>query len=532
MADTFSSNLKVRLLETGAYNNVWGAVHNSDAINLLDLAIAGRSTIALGVATTYSLQALTDGGASESRSAILTFTGTPASLVTVTVPATVSGTKIYIVDNQTAQTIRIGYASGAFVDVAAGTRRIIECDAAIPGVFAIFSSASDASTLGGVVAANYARLDIANVFQKRNSSAFITVTEAPTTTIDAALGNHQILTLTGNRTMAVPSNPVDGEELFLVVQQDGTGSRTLTWNAVFIFENGSAPILATTPGALDFFVMIYNTALTKWIVGHFANVSAAGGAQFQYTIAENTVDWNLLARVGSLGGPVTVNITISQGVMVQATCPGTPAMDLSGLPVSSTINIFNSGYVLGKGGQAGDGGSFARAVADIGPVVGGTSGRPGGNAIKGVGSGITLNITNAAGHIWGGGGGGGGGGFTTPGGTVEAAGGGGGGGAGGGGAGSGGMGSLAGGSTRGVNGVDGSTGPLGTFGTGGAGATNGATGYAGGSGGDWGAAGAAGAGATPTDGAGGTAGKAIELNGGTANFISGSGSPNVKGAVS
>ena len=33
MPDTYESNLGIRLIETGAYENQWGAVLNSDALN-------------------------------------------------------------------------------------------------------------------------------------------------------------------------------------------------------------------------------------------------------------------------------------------------------------------------------------------------------------------------------------------------------------------------------------------------------------------------------------------------------------------
>jgi hypothetical protein len=99
---------------------------------------------------------------------------------------------------------------------------------------------------------------------------------------------------------------------------------------------------------------------------------------------------------------------------------------------------------------------------------------------------------------------------------------------------------ITGGSTVAQDGGDAGTGPNGTFGAAGTGTSNGA-GQFGTSqpGGDWGTVGANGtnpgtatAGHTGPFSAGGAAGKAIELSGGTAVFVSGSGSPNVKGVVS
>lgn len=529
MADTFSTWLKARFIETGTDPNTWGAILNSDVCALFDAAITGVSVIALGSATTYSMPALTNGGTSTSRSLMLRFTGSPGSLVTVTLPASVTS-KFYIIDNQCGQTITLKYSASTFtVDIATAKRQIVWADGS--DVFPVFASASDATTLGGVASANFARRDAENIFTDRNSNPFVTVTEAPTTTVDASVGNHQVLTLTGNRTMAAPTNVTDGQELFLLVQQDATGNRTLTWNSVFVFENGAQPVLATTAASVDMFLMIYNAALAKWIVGRFGLISAAGGANYNFAITENTIDWNLLAKVGTPGGAVTVNVTINQGVILQATCTGSPALDLSGLPAGSTVNLFNSGYVLGKGGDGGVGDAFGSESLDQDQTsVTGSDGFPGGHSIVGPGAGNTFNVTNVNGHIWGGGGGGAGGKATTTVGSDTAAAGGGGGGGAGGGRGGPKIGTALGsGGTSSSPGTSGTTGPNGAGGTGGAGGSNGLTGYQGGNGGDFGTAGDADAGPSHT---GGASGKAIELGGGAVTFVSGSGSPNIKGAVS
>jgi hypothetical protein len=257
------------------------------------------------------------------------------------------------------------------------------------------------------------------------------------------------------------------------------------------------------------------------------------------SIASNTFDFNLLAYLGAaLAGPTTVTIRVETGVIVQALSTGTPAMDLQNVMFAgSTLRLLNFGYIQGMGGRGGKGSSMLDQGAGLG---GGENhaaedGRAGGNAISGPGTGITFEITNGAGRIRAGGGGGGGGGASVPinAGTRIANGGGGGGGAGGGEAGYGG---------KAVNvdagdGTDGSTGVNGAAGTGGAGANSGADGANGGAGGDWGVAGSNGAspaslGSTLNPGTGGAAGKAVELNGGTASFLSGGGSPNVRGAVS
>jgi len=79
------------------------------------------------------------------------------------------------------------------------------------------------------------------------------------------------VTLGGNRILNAPSNSVAGQFISLLVIQDGTGSRTLTWNAVFEFTADTAPTLTTTANYGDLFTFRYNGA--KWLeVGRNLNL--------------------------------------------------------------------------------------------------------------------------------------------------------------------------------------------------------------------------------------------------------------------
>jgi hypothetical protein len=66
-------------------------------------------------------------------------------------------------------------------------------------------------------------------------------------------GNVQRHTMTGNITVGAPANMVDGIIFTLIFIQDGTGSRTAAWNAVYKWAGGSAPTLSTGAGAVDIF---------------------------------------------------------------------------------------------------------------------------------------------------------------------------------------------------------------------------------------------------------------------------------------
>jgi len=97
-----------------------------------------------------------------------------------------------------------------------------------------FETASGGVSLTGGAAANVTALS-----------------DGATITIDMATACHHSVTLGGNRTFAAPSNQVVGQAGSLIITQDGTGSRTASFNSAFKFVGGTAPTLTTTAAAVD-----------------------------------------------------------------------------------------------------------------------------------------------------------------------------------------------------------------------------------------------------------------------------------------
>ena len=90
-----------------------------------------------------------------------------------------------------------------------------------------------------------------------------TLTDASTITWAANTSPVAKVTLGANRTLGNASGGVAGQFISLLVIQDGTGSRTLTWNAAYEFKDDTAPTLTTTASKGDLFVFRYNGA--KWL---------------------------------------------------------------------------------------------------------------------------------------------------------------------------------------------------------------------------------------------------------------------------
>jgi hypothetical protein len=114
-------------------------------------------------------------------------------------------------------------------------------------------------------------LDLTGLQVKLGTEA--TLTDGSTVAWDVSASPIAKLTLGGNRTLSAPTNAVgSGQYISLLVIQDGTGSRTLTWNAAYEFTADEAPTLTTTASKGDLFTFRYNGS--KWLeVGRNLNLT-------------------------------------------------------------------------------------------------------------------------------------------------------------------------------------------------------------------------------------------------------------------
>jgi hypothetical protein len=85
-----------------------------------------------------------------------------------------------------------------------------------------------------------------------------TLTDASTISWDVGTSPVSKVTLGANRALGAATNAQTGQFVSLLVIQDGTGSRTLTFNAAYEFKDDTAPTLTTTASKGDLFVFRYN----------------------------------------------------------------------------------------------------------------------------------------------------------------------------------------------------------------------------------------------------------------------------------
>ena len=135
---------------------------------------------------------------------------------------------------------------------------------------------SDLVTLGTTAASKVFTADANNLTKVSGAVLNIEDTLTDGSTIAWNVINSPVakVQLGGNRTLSAPSGttPASGQFVSLLIIQDGTGSRSLTFNAVYEFTGDVAPVLTTTASKGDLFVFRYNGS--KWLeVGRNLNLT-------------------------------------------------------------------------------------------------------------------------------------------------------------------------------------------------------------------------------------------------------------------
>ena len=269
---TYTTRIRLEKQATGDNSNTWGERLNSNVFDLVDSAVAGYTSITL----TDSSHVVTaaDGSADEARSAMLYLHGALTSSVNITIP---SVTKQYMVRNNTSgsYTITAKCNGGNGVVVPQGYNTMIYCDGTSVrstfgdvtgraiGVCATnvpdtsladiryITASADSTVTGSKTFTSTTKFDNTVAVSGAAMGTIITLTDAASITVNGNHGNNFVVTLAGNRTLEAmsPANP--GQTGLIYVYQDGTGSRTLSYNSIYKFSGGTAPTLTTTAAAVD-----------------------------------------------------------------------------------------------------------------------------------------------------------------------------------------------------------------------------------------------------------------------------------------
>ena len=181
------------------------------------------------------------------------------STISATSDASASGNQVYVHAKGGASSQGSFLATGAGNVTINATNSLALTGAAITGV------QINPATYG------YLLIDASGNVKKTSAGLTVALTDGATISTDASLGlttgATYVVTLGGNRTIANPTNLIDGQKLIYILIQDATGSRTVTWGSNFNFSSDTpAPTLSTAIGAIDVIGFVYRATGTKLFV--------------------------------------------------------------------------------------------------------------------------------------------------------------------------------------------------------------------------------------------------------------------------
>ena len=127
MTTQYTTILKLALPVQGELSGTWGDVVNDNITQMVEQAVAGKAVINTWTGNSHTLTTA-DGTTSESRCAILELTDSGTALTGAGTVVCPTNTKLYIVDNNTAQIITVKTSGGTGIAVPVGKTMLVYCD--------------------------------------------------------------------------------------------------------------------------------------------------------------------------------------------------------------------------------------------------------------------------------------------------------------------------------------------------------------------------------------------------------------------
>jgi hypothetical protein len=203
----------------------------------------------------------------------------------------------------------------------------------------------------------------ASAWGNTGDAAPVTLTDGATIAVNAALSDVFRVTLGGNRTLANPTNPTDGQTITVEVIQDATGSRTLSYGGAYSFTASTPqPSLSTTAGDRDLISFFYDAGASEWICAGYVLqqngvlVTIAQGGTGQTT---QQAAINALTGVQTSGQYLRSNGTnaalaaIVAADLPTATTSTQGAVELDGTAADITVDGTQAAGAVGKAADAG-----------------------------------------------------------------------------------------------------------------------------------------------------------------------------------
>jgi hypothetical protein len=153
-----------------------------------------------------------------------------------------------------------------------GSGRILSRRKIFKGAIGVAAVGATGVVLTDAAAPALAAQDAATIESGAVAPTVVNLTDAETIAVDASAGNDYRVTITGNRTMGIPANPVNGQQIIFQVTQGSGGPFTLTWASGYEFSSDlPQPSLSTAAGQTDLLGFVYNGAKEVWLLAAFVN---------------------------------------------------------------------------------------------------------------------------------------------------------------------------------------------------------------------------------------------------------------------
>ncbi len=376
MTTQYTTILKLALPVQGELSGTWGDVVNNNITSMVEEAVAGRKVINTWTANSHTLTSA-DGTTSEARAAILTLTDTGTALSGAGSVVCPAASKIYIVENGTAQVITVKTASGTGIAVPVGKNMVVFCDGTNveEGIsnIASLSIGGDGATVTGIkdednMASNSATKLATQQSIKAYVDSQVTVQDldvtdgSATISIDLDSESLGILGGTGVDSTASGNN--------VTVAIDATvatlaGSQTLT-NKTLTSPDINAPDI--DGGAIDDAVIGGATPAA----GSFTTIAASGNVDFN---ADVDVDGTLETDALTIGGVTSVPFEAADhskldGIEASADVTDATNVTAAGALMDSELTSIASVKALNQGVATTDGPTFAGITTSADSTIG------------------------------------------------------------------------------------------------------------------------------------------------------------------
>jgi len=290
---TYSTNLRLMKQASGTNAGTWGDNLNDSVIELIDTAVAGYKTIAVGGGSDTTLSS-NDGSADDSRFASLEFTGLLTGNKAVVAPD--NDAKIYALKTSITGSYDLTFknTSGSGQVLTPGSNQILVTDGSTCTIFSaptsstgklhsdvltsvaltgvsvhgsetVFTSGSlvsvsitGAEIKGGTVSVTTITAESTVSFYNTVSVSGATIghivthgTNSGDITISLQDANFFIVNMTGNCSLTIPNNPASGQAGIIYFIKDSTPGHTLSYASCYKFPSGQSIVLTSAANAVD-----------------------------------------------------------------------------------------------------------------------------------------------------------------------------------------------------------------------------------------------------------------------------------------